>query len=124
MEEPGIFLERCIPDFDKAIKFYTILGFNAIVKEKDYMIMTKGNKKITFYGNDEETEHPYFDKFSRKTKRGYGVEIVIMESNVKDLFEKIKDRVKVVQPLTLQPWGKYDFSIEDPFGFYLRFNEK
>ena len=63
-------------------------------------------------------------KFPAQTKKGYAVEIVLLEDNVKEFYEKIRDKVKVVAPLKLKPWGKWDFRIEDPFGFYIRIGER
>ena len=39
------------------------------------------------------------------------------------LIKDIKNKVKVVEEPKLKPWGKWDFRIEDPFGFYLRVGE-
>ena len=83
--------------------------------------------KITSYvcggGNNEIYNHPYLKKYSKTTKRGYGVEIVLVVKNVAKLYEKVKDFVNVVEPLVIQPWGVSDFRIEDPFGFYIRISD-
>ena len=69
-------------------------------------------------------QQSYFKNFPRDTKRGYGVEITIPIDNIEEYYEAVKEKVKVVQPLILKRWGKRDFRVEDPFGFYLRFTER
>lgn len=68
------------------------------------------------------SEQPYFKRFPRDTKRGYGVEIIITTTeDLKKLQEVLSvHEVNIVEELTIQPWGLYDFRVEDPFGYYLR----
>jgi len=120
-----VFLELHVPDFQKAIDFYKILGFKVVWLSEDYLVMRKDKSIINFYGGSKDVyKHPYFGRFPRRTKRGYGVEIILLEDDVKKLYKKIKDKVKVVEPLKLKPWGRWDFRIEDPFGFYIRIGER
>ena len=101
-----VFIELHIPDFQKAIDFYKILGFKVVWLKEDYLVMRKGKSILNFYmGCDKVYQHSYFGKFPKDTKRGYGVEIFFLENDIKGFWEKIKDKVKVVQPLILKPWG-------------------
>jgi len=66
-------------------------------------------------------QHTYFSQFSKDAQRGLGIEIVIMVDDVEKYYGQVKEFANVVKPLTLQPWGLYDFRTADPFGYYLRF---
>lgn len=83
--------------------------------EKNFLCFWAGNEKVY--------DHPYFKKFPKDTKRGYGVEIVFMIQDIDSFYEKVKDIANVVEPLVLRPWGDKDFRCKDPFGYYLRFTE-
>ncbi len=135
----NLVLELHIPDFDTARKFYAIFGLKELMydptsgggSDLGYMVLKRedkiGNTSINFYGDKEKvSEHKYFVDFPSNTPRGYEVEITIPVSNVKKLWEEIKDKVpekQIVQPLTLKRWNKWDFRVADPFGFYVRFTE-
>ncbi|MBI2545003.1 MAG: hypothetical protein HYW22_00160 [Candidatus Aenigmarchaeota archaeon] len=74
-----ILLELHIPDFKKAKQFYRKLGFRVVWErkpedEKGYLVMKRDNCIICFWpGNQKVYEQPYFKRFPRSTKRGYGV---------------------------------------------------
>lgn len=119
-------LELHVPDFEKAKKYYEKLGFEVIWERKPegfkgYLILKMGDNILCFWaGNEHVYEHPYFKRFPKNTKRGYGVEIVIMVDDVEEYYSKVKGFANVVEELVLQPWGLKDFRVEDPFGYYLR----
>lgn len=69
------------------------------------------------------TEQSCFKQFPSDTKRGYGVEIVIIMEDVSALYETAKSFAKIVDPLIMQPWGIKDFRLKDPFGYYVRLTE-
>ncbi len=122
-------IELHVPEFQKAKKFYKQLGFKVVWErepegEKGYLVMKKENNILCFWpGNVNVWKQPYFKNFSKNTKRGYAVEIVIMTKDVKKLYAKCKKFAKIVEELKVKPWGLKDFSVEDPFGFYLRITE-
>jgi len=122
--ESDVFVELHVPNFQKAIDFYKILGFEVVWLSDDYLVMRKGKSILNFHGGDKKVyEHPYFGNFPKNTKRGYAVEIFFLIDNIKKFYKEIKDKVKVVEELKLKPWGHWDFRIEDCFGFYLRFGD-
>lgn len=125
-------IELSIPDFELAKGFYSKLGFEVVWEEppkgmNGYMVMKLGNSILCFFcGNEEVFSHPYFKQFPRDTKKGYGVEISIPIENINEFYQQIITKIPekdIFQPLKEQPWGKKDFRIEDPFGYFLRFNE-
>ena len=44
-------------------------------------------------------------------------------TDVKSLYEAIKDDVTIVQPLRQQPYGAWEFEVRDPNGYVLVFSE-
>lgn len=119
-----IILELHVPDFKVAHTFYTTFGFAIEWMEKGYMVLRKQSQALCFYGGDPTVyNHSYFGNFPSETKRGYGVEIVIFQDDIETFYERIKNDVPIISPLTLKPWGYLDFRVEDPFGYYLRISE-
>ena len=47
----------------------------------------------------------------------------IRTTEVKELYEGIKDEVTTVQPLRQQPYGRWEFEVRDPNGYVLVFSE-
>ena len=122
----NVLLELHVPDFEEVKKYYGKLGFEVIWERqpegfKGYLILKMGDNILCFWaGNEHVYEQPYFKRFPKNTKRGYGVEIVIMVDDVERYYSKVKGFANVVEELVLQPWGLKDFRVEDPFGYYLR----
>jgi hypothetical protein len=135
----NLVLELHIPDFETARKFYALFGFKEIGydptsgggSDLGYMVLKRddsiGNTSINFYGDKEKvSQHKYFADFPTNTPKGYEVEITVPVSDVKGLWEEVKDKIpekQIAQPLTLKRWNKWDFRVADPFGFYVRFTE-
>ena len=123
-----VVLELHVPDFEKVKDFYGRLGFSIVWERepegfKGYLVMKMGSSIICFWGGNQEIfKHPYFKQFPRETKRGYGVEIVIFVDDIESYYKRVSKFTKVVEELTIQPWGDKDFRVEDPFGYYLRFS--
>ena len=132
-----VILELHVSDFDKVKDFYGKLGFKKVWEypakgQSGYLVIKRKDSILCFFcGNEEVYNHPYFKKFPKTTVKGYGVEIAIYLSDVKDV--KIDDYYQqviktigkdcIVEPLKLKPWGSKDFRIIDPFGYYLCFRE-
>ena len=47
----------------------------------------------------------------------------IRTSQVKELYEGIKDDVTIVKPLRQQPYGAWEFEVKDPNGYLLVFSK-
>ena len=123
-------IELHVPNFDVVKDFYSKLGFNIVWEqsshgnENDYLVMQRDGVILNFWpGNDAVYDQPYFKNFAPDTKRGYGVEIVYMVDDIHSYYEDVSKFANVVEELKKQPWGLFDFRIEDPFGFYLRITE-
>jgi uncharacterized glyoxalase superfamily protein PhnB len=141
MKNPNnnLILELHVPDFEPARTFYKLFGFEEINydptsgggSDLGYMILKRddvlGETHLNFYGDKPKvSEHARFNEFPASTPRGYAVEITIPVSDVEMLWNEIKDKLpveQISQELTLKCWGKKDFRVVDPFGFYIRFTE-
>jgi uncharacterized glyoxalase superfamily protein PhnB len=120
-----VYIELHAPDFKRAIEFYSRLGFKPLWRTEDYLVMKRKSSVLNFYGGSQKVySHSYFGRFKKTTKCGYGVEIIIPVDQVERLYKSAKKFAKIVQPLMLKKWGRRDFRIVDPFGFYLRITER
>lgn len=120
-----VYIELHVPDFEKTIEFYSKLGFKQLWRTEDYLVMKREKSILNFYGGSEKIySHSYFGRFKKTTKPGYGVEIIIPVENVESLYRKAKRFAKIVRPLMLKKWGRKDFRILDPCGYYIRITER
>ena len=58
-----------------------------------------------------------------RTRSGGVWDAYIRSSEVKELYEAIKDDVNIVQPLRKQPYGAWEFEVKDPNGYVLVFSQ-
>jgi uncharacterized glyoxalase superfamily protein PhnB len=135
----NLVLELHIPSFTPAREFYGLFGFEQMSydptsgggSDLGYMVLIRrdsiGDTMINFYGDkDKVSKHARFNEFPVDTPRGYAVEITVPVSDVVGLWEQIKGKLKenvISQELITKRWGKQDFRVVDPFGFYVRFTE-
>ena len=120
-----IYIELHVPDFKRAIEFYSRLGFKLLWRTEDYLVMKRKRSVLNFYGGSQKVySHSYFGRFKKTTKCGFGVEIIIPVDRVERFYRSVRKFAKIVQPLQLKKWGRRDFRIVDPFGFYLRITER
>jgi len=123
-------VELHVPDLALAQRFYGRLGFRVARHESPvgndgYLVLRRGEALLCFWGGTSAVRrHPYFRRFGRTAKRGYGVEIVVPVADVSRVYAAARRARCVVEELRLRPWGARDFRIEDPFGFYVRITEK
>lgn len=122
----NVLIELHVPDFEKVKEYYGGLGFEVVRETKPkgkegYLVLRMEDNILCFWsGNESVYEQSYFRRFPKNTKRGYGVEVVIMVMDVEAYYEKVRDTANIVAKLALRPWGLRDFRVEDPFGYYLR----
>ena len=65
-----------------------------------------------------------YQKPDKYRSRSGGVwDAYIRSTNVKELYESIKDEVTIVQPFRRQPYGNWEFEVKDPNGYILVFSE-
>jgi uncharacterized glyoxalase superfamily protein PhnB len=136
----NLILEFHVPSFAPEREFYEKFGFKQInydpisgggtsdlgyfeIKREDSL----GRTQLNFYGDkDSVAKHARFNEFPPDTPRGYAVEVTIPVDDVEDLWERVGTQLpekQISQPLEIKRWGKRDFRVVDPFGFYIRFTE-
>lgn len=57
------------------------------------------------------------------TRPGGVWDAYVRTSELKSLYEAVKDEVTIVQPLRQQPYGAWEFEVRDPNGYLLVFSE-
>src|SRR5207245_11438694 len=94
-------------------------------RTEDYLVMKRKRSNLNVYGGSQKVySHLYFRRFKKTTKCVYVVEIIIPVDRVERFYNRVRKFAKIVQPLQLKKWGRRDFRIVDPFGFYLRITER
>ena len=48
----------------------------------------------------------------------------IRVEGIKDLYESVREKATIVQPLREQPYGNWEFEVKDPNGYVLVFSEE
>src|SRR5437867_13440076 len=120
-----VYIELHVPNFKKATEFYSRLDFKLLWRTEDYLVMKRKRSVINFFGGSQKVySHPYFGRFKKTTKCGFGVEIIIPVDQVERFYKSVKKFAKIVQPLQLKKCGRRDFRIVDMFEFYLRITER
>lgn len=122
--------ELHVDDFEPIKDYYGQLGFTVVWERqpegfKGYLVLTMNHNTLCFWaGNSNVYDQDYFKQFSKDSKRGYGVELVIMVKDIDAYHEQVKGFANIVEPLQLRPWGLKDFRCVDPAGYYLRFTSE
>jgi len=124
-----VFIELHVPDFNVAQDFYEKLGFQIVWRDnsaKGYMVMRRGRSILNFYaGSNAVYDQAHFREFPKNTPRGYAVEIILLSDDIENYFAEVSAKIdSIVEPLKLRRWGKKDFRLVDPFGFYIRIAER
>lgn len=125
-------IELHVKDFQPVRKFYKKIGFEIIFDSPgDYLVVKRGGAILNFWGDagryyqgdvGRYTTKAYFRQWP-EMKKGYDVEIIIPVKNIKEYWNNVKNKVKIIDELADRRWGVKDFRIEDPNGFYIRFTE-
>jgi len=118
-------VELHVPDFRQAKEFYSLLGFQVAWEIDNYVVLQANSTLLLLYGgNDVIFEQSYFKQFPKDTKRGYGVELILMHENVEQIYLELKDHVEIVGKFRIKVQnGKKEFRVIDPFGYYIRITE-
>ena len=109
----------------ETIAFYQVLGFSVTMSVPEngddlvWAMMVNGNVTMMFqtYGSLAED----LPEISRKD--GGSLLLYIDVKNIRDFFESIKDKVKVLKGLEVTFYGATEFSILDNNNYVLTFAE-
>ena len=117
---PNIF----VSDMQQTIDFYSQLGFNKIMSVPEegnfvWVMMNCGN--VNFMFQTFESLGDELPTISRQN--GGSLLMYIQVSDIRNFFEQIKNKVKVIKGLEKTFYGATEFSIEDNNGYLLTFAE-
>lgn len=115
-----------VKDVNKTLEFYTeILGFNqvATIPETGRFIwgMVKSGE-VSFMFQETESikeEYPQIGMF----EKGGGLTFYIHVNNLKELFDRLKNKVTIIKKIHKKPYGAIEFAIEDCNGYILTFSQ-
>ena len=117
---PNIFVR----DMNQTIEFYKILGFELImnVPEQapfDWTMMK--NENVNFMFQTFASIGDTLPDISRNN--GGSLLLYIQIKNIRNFFERVKDKVPIVSPLEKAFYGATEFSLKDNNGYVLTFAE-
>jgi len=113
-------------DLEQTISFYeTVLGFKKQTQFPNYVSLTRDNVEIMFVLPIDEPEdckdpNNKEDFFPKPTLTG---SIYITTEKVDELWENVKDKVKIISSIANREYWMRDFSIHDNNGYELVFDE-
>jgi uncharacterized glyoxalase superfamily protein PhnB len=111
-----------VTGLQKSIDFYVkILGFRLgqILPEKNdptYASIFIGENKLMLCLARESNK-----KFYRKGLSGSGVQLFVQVENVDDVYQKLKNKVEIIDGIETKPWGDREFTLKDPDGYLISF---
>lgn len=121
-------MELFTSDMNKSVDFYTkVLGFTMEGTEinMSYQPVKKGNVIIGIGPIHKLSKDHHFNPNLKPINKGYGVEIVLEVTDIKQVYEQVKSSgYSIHESLTFQNWGLEDFRLVDPDGYYLRITSK
>ena len=113
-----------VNDINATVEFYKQLGFSVTATVPDlspfvFVMMTCGEVIFMFQTMDSLGNE--FPSISRQS--GGSIMLYIQIGNIRDFFEQIKDKVKVLKGIEKTFYGATEFCIEDNNGFVITFAE-
>ncbi len=117
---PNIFVN----DINETIKFYAILGFKVVMsvpEEGDFVWAMMSNGKVNFMFQTFESLGSELPSISRKD--GGSLLLYIQMKEIREFYEKIKDKVNILKGLEKTFYGATEFSVQDINGYILTFAE-
>jgi uncharacterized glyoxalase superfamily protein PhnB len=127
MEYKDLMPNLMVKDVNKTADFYkNVLGFNIIqtVPESGNFVFAIVNANGVLISFQEEKsikdEYPKLNSFAQ----GGGITLYIHVTDVNELFEKIKNRTKIIKELHKTFYGSTDFAVEDCNGYILTFSQQ
>lgn len=113
-----------VDDINATVNFYKQLGFTVTATVPDeapfiFVMMTCG--EVIFMFQTMESLGNELPSILRQ--RGGSIMLYIQTSDIRNYFEQIKDKVKVLKGIEKTFYGATEFCIEDNNGFVLTFAE-
>jgi catechol 2,3-dioxygenase-like lactoylglutathione lyase family enzyme len=117
-----IVIEFFVSDIERSLAFYKSLGFDVAKRYEDWMLLRRGDIKLSLQGDTHAVAGPhYFTPHIQRTPRGTGVEVSIQVSDVDAEFIRAKTAgLNIVKGIQDRPWKARDFRLADPDGYFIR----
>jgi len=113
-------VELFTKDTKTSSKFYQdMFGFEIVKKNQGYIGLKKDSVRIAIDNIEGLSDNHYFNPEIKNQRKGLGVEIVFEVENIEETYALFKE-YPIESELKQQPWGKKDFRIKDPDGYYIR----
>jgi len=113
-------VELFTKDTKTSSKFYQdMFGFEIVKKNQGYIGLKKDSVRIAIDNIEALSDNHYFNPEIKNQRKGLGVEIVFEVENIEETYALFKE-YPIESELKQQPWGKKDFRIKDPDGYYIR----
>lgn len=126
MTSNGVVVELMVNDIQNTISFYEeILGFRLLVKEDhdgklEWAKMELDNFQISFKpAYKMKKEVPYF----KNTSMGGTLSVCIAVDDLTGYYERIKKQFELLDYPHLTPCGSTQFSMLDPNGYVITFEQ-
>ncbi len=117
---PNIFVN----DLNKTIEFYKKMGFSVVMtvpEQGDPVFALMTCDKVTFMFQTFESLGTELPEIKRQD--GGSLLLYIQQTGIRDFYDRIKDRVKIIKGLEKTFYGATEFSIQDLNGYILTFAE-
>lgn len=117
-----IVVEFFVSDVERSIEFYRQLGFKVLKRWEDWVLLHRGEIKLTIQGDAHVVAGPhYFTPHIGRSPRGTGVEVVIQVHDVDaEYLRAQRAGMNIVKPIQDRAWKARDFRVADPDGYFLR----
>jgi catechol 2,3-dioxygenase-like lactoylglutathione lyase family enzyme len=116
-----------VANVERSHAFYVdVLGFArgmTVPDQSPFVFASVTSGPIEVFFNDRSTVAKESPQFAGKTFGG-GNTMFVEVDGVDALHDAIKDRARIVMPLTTQWYGMREFAIEDPDGYVITFAER
>lgn len=119
--------ELFVSDLEASIRFYeTVLGFVATGARNgnDYVPLSNGNATIGLQQFAALAPEHHFRRIGNGVPMGVGVELVFEVDDVEAAYNRALETAEGLggstELINDRPWGRRDFRVIDPDGYYLR----
>jgi lactoylglutathione lyase len=123
----GVRFELFVDDVERSLAFYAAaLGLQppAGYDPDGYVPVGRGGLRIGLQRRSALPRGHHFRPGHFAGPRGVGVEIVVEVDDVDAAFALARDTAVThggqIEPLAVRPWGRTDFRLIDPDGYYIR----
>ena len=105
-----------VPDVKRTVEWYTGIGFTVVETYDDggdglsFAVLSFGSGRVMFNGGG-----------AASTQHRREVDLYVYSDDVEALFERLKDRVEIVEPLHDTDYGMREFLIRDINRFWITF---